>query len=249
MNAADLFIKTVRVLLVDDHAIVRAGLRALLEAAGDIQVIGEAENGHEGVGAAHRLRPDVVLLDLGMPQLNGIQAARQIIRAAPRAKVLVLSAYTDEQHVREAMAVGVAGYVLKQSAGTDLLEAIRETAGGGAYFSPGVPNHMVKHLRESWDRGRETTSKPPLSERHAAVLQLIAEGYCTKQIAALLFISKKTAEKHRCDLMKKLNIHKVASLTRHAVSMGVIESNRLPNWPPRQTRATGGKVARKLLMM
>jgi len=233
----------IKVLLVEDHSVVRAGLRALLQAAGDIQVIGEAENGEQGVRAARRLSPDVVLLDVGMPRLNGIQAARQIIHEAPSARVLVLSAYSDEQHVREAVAVGVAGYVLKESAGADLLEAIRQTAGGGAYFSPGVPNHLVKHLRESWAQGRPTTPKSaPLSERHAEVLQLIAEGYCTKQIAALLCISKKTAEKHRYSLMLKLNIHKAANLTRHAVSLGVVESNRLPNglaWPvsapPRQS--------------
>ncbi|HZR18928.1 MAG TPA: response regulator transcription factor [Verrucomicrobiae bacterium] len=240
---------TIRVLLVEDHNVVRAGLRALLHASGDIEVIGEAHNGQEGVKAAQTLRPDLVLLDLGMPRLNGVQAARKIIRAAPRAKVLVLSAYSDEGHVREAMAVGVAGYVLKQSAGTDLLEAIRETAGGGAYFSPGISNHMLKHLRESWGRGRESISKPPLSERHAEVLQLIAEGYCTKQIAALLSISVKTAEKHRYDLMIELDIHKVASLTRHAVWMGVIESNRVPNWPSRHVAAPARKRAKNPVMM
>lgn len=241
---------TIRVLLIEDHAIVRAGLRALLQASADIQIIGEAQNGQEGVRAAQTLRPDLILLDLGMPRLNGIQAARQIIRASPRAKVLVLSGYSDEQHVREAMAAGVAGYVLKQSAGTDLLEAIRETACGGAYFSPGIPNHMLKHLREAWARGRETTPQPgPLSERHAEVLQLIAEGYCTKQIAGLLSISRKTAEKHRCDLMMKLNIHKVANLTRHAISMGVIESNRVPNWPANRSFVSPHRCAIKALRM
>jgi DNA-binding NarL/FixJ family response regulator len=240
---------TIRILLVEDHEVVRAGLRSLLQACGDMQVIGEAQNGQEGVSAAQRLRPDLILLDLGMPRLNGVQAARQIIRAAPRAKVLVLSGYSDEQHVREAIAVGVASYVLKQSASTDLLEAIRETAAGGAYFSPGVPNHIVKHLRESWTRGSETTFKPPLSERHAEVLQLIAEGYCTKQIAALLSISQKTAEKHRYDLMLKLDIHKVAWLTRHAVSTGVIESNRVPNWPATPVPVPSRKRAKNSLMM
>lgn len=161
----------IKVLIVEDHAVVRAGLRALLQAAGDIQVIGEAENGSDGVRAAQQLRPDVILLDLGMPRLNGIQAARQIIHEAPRARVLVLSGYSDEQHVREAVAVGVAGYVLKESAGTELLAAIRETASGGAYFSPGVPNSMVKQLRESWEPGCEAMPvTPALSRRYAEVL-------------------------------------------------------------------------------
>jgi DNA-binding NarL/FixJ family response regulator len=238
------------VLLVDDHAMVRAGLRALLEAAGDIEVIGEAENGHEGVGAAHRLRPDVVLLDVGMPRLNGIQAARQILRATPRVKVLVLSSYDDEQHVCEAVEAGVAGYVLKQSAAVDLLEAIRETLGGGAYFSPGVLNHLAKPLRLAWTCDRQAVCKSStLSERHAEVLQLIAEGYSNKQIAALLFISVKTAEKHRGDLMMKLKIHKVASLTLHAVAIGVVESNRVPDWPVRYVMVPSRRLAKKPWMM
>jgi DNA-binding NarL/FixJ family response regulator len=242
--------KTIRVLLVDDHAVVRAGLRALLDADADTQVIGEAENGHEGLGAVRRLRPDVILLDVGMPRLNGIQAARQILREMPRVKLLVLSSYDDEQHVREAIAAGAAGYVLKQSAAVDLLEAIRETVSGGAYFSPGVLNHLAKPLREAWACGHEAApNTAPLSERHAEVLQLIAEGYCTKQIAALLSISVKTAEKHRGDLMMKLKIHKVASLTRHAVSIGVVESNRLPNWQARHVSASSHKRAKRPLMM
>jgi DNA-binding NarL/FixJ family response regulator len=232
----------IKMLLVEDHSVVRAGLRALLQTAGDIQVIGEAENGAQGVRAAQRLRPDVVLLDLGMPRLNGIEAARQIIHQAPTTKVLMLSAYSDEQHVREAVAAGVAGYVLKQSSSTDLLDAIRETAGGGAYFSPGVANQMLRQLRQSWAHGPATTpNTPTLSRRNAEVLQLIAEGYCTKQIAELLSISQKTAEKHRYALMMTLDIHKTAVLTRYAVSTGVIESNCLPTClakmssaPPRQ---------------
>jgi DNA-binding NarL/FixJ family response regulator len=241
--------KTIRVLLVDDHAVVRAGLRALLEAAGDTQVIGEAENGHEGVGAAQRLRPDVVLMDLGMPRLNGIQAARQILHETPRARVLALSSYDDEQHVREAVEAGIAGYVLKQSDGDDLLEAIREIARGNAYFSPGVLNHLTNPWLERPACSGQATPAKPLSQRHAEVLQLIAEGYCTKQIAALLSISLKTAQKHRYHLMMKLDIHKIASLTRHAASMGVIESNRPPNWSARQTPAPSHKCAKKPLMM
>jgi DNA-binding NarL/FixJ family response regulator len=241
---------TIKILLVEDHSVVRAGLRALLEAAGDIQIIGEAQNGEEGVRGAQTLNPDLILLDLGMPRLNGVQAARQIIHAAPRAKVLVLSGYGDEQHVRQAMVVGVAGYVLKQSAGTDLLDAIRETARGGAYFSSGIPNYMVNQLREAWARGRQITTQPAaLSQRHAEVLQLIAEGYCTKEIAALLSISVKTAEKHRSGLMMKLNIHKVATLTRHAIFTGVIESNRMSHWRATPAPATRHNCFKKASRM
>jgi len=224
--------KTIRLLLVDDHAIVRAGLRALLEAAGDIRIIGEAENGRQAVGAAERLRPEVVLLDLAMPLLNGVEAARQIARKVPTAKLLMLSSYGDAQHLLQAVEAGVAGYVMKESAGEQLLEAVRETANGGVYFSPPLLNHLLTEWREGPRTGRGGTDKPAtLSWRHAEVLQLIAEGYCTKQIAALLFISKKTAERHRFQLMRKLNMHKIAPLTRYAVSTGVVESNRAPNWP------------------
>jgi DNA-binding NarL/FixJ family response regulator len=242
--------KTIRVLLVDDHAIVRAGLRAVLETSEDVQVIGEAENGQQAVGAAQRLRPDVVLLDVAMPLLNGVEAARHIAHKVPTAKVLILSSYSDAQHVRQAIAAGVAGYLLKQSAGADLLEAIRETANGGADFSPPLVNHLLKEWLERWECGPEAhASAPALSWRHAEVLQLIAEGYCTKQIADLLFISKKTAERHRFVLMRKLKLHKVAALTRYAVSSGVVESNRAPNWPTTPVAAQPHNRGKDPLMM
>jgi DNA-binding NarL/FixJ family response regulator len=241
---------TIRLLLVDDHAIVRAGLRAVLEASEDVKVIGEAENGQQAVAAAQRLRPDVVLLDLAMRLLNGVEAARQIAREVPTARVLILSSYSDGQHVRQAVAAGVAGYLMKQSAGTDLLQAIRETASGGAFFSPPVLRHLLKEWLERWACGPEAhLSAPGLSSRHAEVLQLIAEGYCNKQIAALLFISKKTAERHRYHLMRKLNMHKIATLTRYAVSSGVVESDRVPNWPPRPVAAHPHKSGKRALMM
>jgi DNA-binding NarL/FixJ family response regulator len=236
--------KTIRVLLVDDHAIVRAGLRALLDASEDVQVIGEAENGQQAVGAAERLRPDVVLLDFAMPLLNGLEAARHIARKVPTTKLLILSGYSDAQHVLQAVEAGVAGYVMKESAAEQLLEAVRETANGGAYFSPPLLNHLLKEWREGPRVGRGATSKPAtLSSRHAEVLQLIAEGYCNKQIAALLLISQKTAERHRSQLMRKLNMHKIAVLTRYAVSRGAVESNRVPNWPgtPAPTRPHVGE--------
>jgi DNA-binding NarL/FixJ family response regulator len=217
--------KTIRVLVVDDHAMVRAGLRALLEAEGDIQVIGEAENGQQAVGAAARLRPDVVLLDLAMPRLNGMEAARQIAHEVPTTRVLILSSYSDPLHVRQ-------------------------TASGGAYFSPPLLNHLLREWRERRSADLETTPRAPaLSWRHAEVLQLIAEGYCTKQIAAMLFISLKTAERHRYGLMKKLKMHKVATLTRYAVSSGIVESNRAPGWPSTPAQTHPQKSGRPALMM
>lgn len=242
--------KTIRVLLVDDHAIVRAGLRALLEAAGDMLVVGEAENGQQGVREAERLRPDVVLLDLAMPRLNGVSAARQIAERAPASKVLVLSSYSDAQHVREALEAGAAGYLLKESAGDDLLEAVRETDKGGASFSCAILRRLSK---ECWGGFRETcgpaTRAAALTDRQEEVLQLVAEGYCNKEIAALMFLSKKTVEKHRQSLMLKLHVHNAAALTRYAVSSGIIEVHRTPVWPPRPRPARRWMAEKRLAWM
>jgi DNA-binding NarL/FixJ family response regulator len=226
--------KMIRVLVADDHAIVRAGLRALLEAAGDMLVVGEAENGQQAVREAERLRPDVVLLDLAMPRLNGVSAARQLAQRTPATRVLVLSSYHDTQHLREAIEAGVAGYLLKAAAGDDLLEAVRETDRGGAFFSPAMLQGLSK---ECWGGPRESrrpaTRATALTGLQAEVLQLIAEGYCSKEIAALMLLSTKTVEKHRQSIMLKLDLHKIAALTRYAVFSGIIEVHRRPVSPLR----------------
>ena len=202
-----------------------------MEAAGDIQVVGEAADGKQAVLETMRLRPQVVVLDVAMPLLNGIQAARQIAHEAPRTRVLILSSYSDHQHFRQAVEAGVAGYVMKETAGADLVEAIRSADRGTAFFSP----PMLKHLLKQWDKDSANGQPAPvapdtLSWRQAEVLQLIAEGHGTKQIAEVLSLSIKTVERHRQTLMDKLKIHKISTLTRYAVSNGVIESNRIPGW-------------------
>jgi DNA-binding NarL/FixJ family response regulator len=228
--------KTIRLLVVDDHAIVRAGLRALLETAEDMQVIGEAEDGQQAVREAKRLRPDVVLLDLAMPLFNGVEAARQIALEVPTARVLVLSSYDDAQHLRQAVEAGVDGYLIKESAANELLDAVRETANGGASFSPSLLRRLLTRWRgEPPNEPCGTTSTASLSGRQAQVLQLIAEGYCTKQIAGLLSVAEKTVEKHRQSLMGRLNRHNIATLTRYAVANGVVElidtPGHTPEWP------------------
>jgi DNA-binding NarL/FixJ family response regulator len=216
----------ITILISDDHTIVRAGLRLLLEAEGDILVVGEATNGQEAVQETKRLRPTVVLLDLAMPLLNGLQATQQIISERPLTKVLVLSAYGDDQHVRQAVQAGATGYLVKQNAAADLLRAVREIAQGNAFFSPSICQRLLTQWRGTFLHADQPNL---LSRRQAEVLQLIAEGYVTKEIAAVLSLSTKTVEKHRKTLKDKLAIRSIANLTRYAISSGVIESGRGPN--------------------
>lgn len=219
--------KQITVLLSDDHSMVREGLRVLLDAAEDITVVGEVENGRRAVEETRRLLPEVVLLDISMPVLNGIDAARQIATTVPFTKVLILSAYGDDQYVEKAMEAGAVGFIVKQTAAHDLLEAVRDVAGGNAFFSPSVASRLFQHGQKRFLDGWPLRNKAALlTSRQTEVLQLIAEGCPNKRIAGLLSISIKTVEKHRQELMDRLDIHSTAMLTRYAVSMGVVESNR-----------------------
>ena len=211
----------ITVFLADDHAIFREGLRLLLQADEDIQVVGQASNGHQAVAEAARLRPNVVLMDLAMPLLNGIEATRRITLEMPSVKVLVLSSYSDDQHVQQALDAGAAGYVMKETASQELLHAIREASKGNVFFSPLITACLLRRWK---NRNSQPSAAPALTDRQKDVVQLIAEGYSNKQMAALLCISVKTVEKHRQALMDKLNIHQVASLTRYAVSHRVVEA-------------------------
>ena len=222
--------KTIRVLLADDHAIVRAGLRALLEAAGDMHVIGEAENGRQTVQEAERLRPDVVLLDLAMPLLNGVEAARQIAQEVPATRVLILSTYSDAGHVQQAIEAGATGYLMKQTASKDCLRAIRQACRGNAFFSPPIARSLSKKHQNRACQGKPTAGAA-LTRRQMEVLKLIAQGYCSKQIADVLSLSIKTVGNHRQALMIKLDIHGIASLTRYAIAGGIVESNYTSDSP------------------
>jgi DNA-binding NarL/FixJ family response regulator len=215
--------KKIALLLVDDHAVVRQGLRALLEAEGDIVVVGEAENGREAVVLTKKTLPDVVVMDLAMPAMNGLEATRQIVRNVPSAKVLVLTSYGDDDYVAQLMAAGATGYLLKQTAAADLLKAIRQVRGGHEFFSPVIAKRLRKRSREAFTVGQPDAKTGRLTSREAEVLQLVAEGFANKQIAAELSISIKTVEKHRQQAMNKLNIHDIAGLTRYAMSKGWVE--------------------------
>jgi DNA-binding NarL/FixJ family response regulator len=215
--------KKIAVLLVDDHAVVRQGLRALIGAEGDMVVVGEAENGRQAVAQTKKVLPDVVVMDVAMPGMNGLEATRQIVRNVPSAKVLVLTSYGDDDYVAQLLEAGAIGYLVKQTAAADLLRAIREVHEGNRFFSPAIAKRLRQQDREAFF-GRQSVSRiARLTSREAEVLQLVAEGLANKQIAAELSISIKTVEKHRQQAMNKLNIHDVAGLTRYAIAKGWVE--------------------------
>lgn len=216
--------KKISVLLADDHTVVRQGLRSLLSAEPDIEVVGEAENGRQAVQLARQLLPDVVVMDIAMPQLNGLEATRQIIGEGVATKVLVLSSYSDDEYVQQLTEAGALGYLIKQSAANDLIQAVREVAKGNAFFSPSVLKRLIEYYRASGLKSRLLDRRSEqLTSREQEVLQLVAEGQLNKQIAGVLSISIKTVEKHRQQLMNKLKIHDIAGLTRYAVAHGVVE--------------------------
>jgi DNA-binding NarL/FixJ family response regulator len=215
--------KRIAVLLVDDHTVVRQGLRALLESEGDIKVVGEAENGRQAVVLAKKTLPDVVVMDVAMPVLNGIEATRQISKHLPSAKVLGLTSYGDDDYVAQLMQAGASGFLIKHTAAEDLLKAIREVRQGRPFFSRTITKRLRERALDGCEELQPATRAGVLTSRESEVLQLIAEGFANKQVAAELSISIKTVEKHRQQVMNKLNIHDIASLTRYAISKGWVE--------------------------
>ena len=206
----------IRVLLADDHVIVCQSLKAVLEREG-FQVVGEAADGREAVRLARALRPDVAVLDVSMPLLNGLDAAREIQKACPRTRTILLTMHGEDTYVLQALQMGIRGYVLKSQAVTDLVRAVREVSRGAMYLSPGVSAAVVEAYRTKKDL------RDPLTPRERTVLQLVAEGKTTKEVASLLGVSVKTAEYHRNSVMQKLGIHETASLVRYAIRRGLIE--------------------------
>jgi len=216
----------ITVLLADDHAIVRQGLCALLNSDGHFSMAGQARTGREAVEMAATLKPDVILMDIAMPVLNGLEATRQILQANPTAKVVILSAHSDDEYVERMRAAGVVGFLEKQTSAEILTKALREVDRGNTFFSPSIARRLTKNPNTARDRsGQIKANGRRLTSRESEVLQLVAEGSANKQVAAQLGISIKTVEKHRQNLMDKLNIHDLATLTRYAISAGVVESS------------------------
>jgi DNA-binding NarL/FixJ family response regulator len=213
----------IRLLLADDHALVRAGMKSLLESAEGFEVVGEASNGREAVRLARTLKPDVALLDIAMPELNGLDAARRLGSECPEVRVLILSMHADPGYVRAAMQASAAGYVLKDAGVEELELAIRAALRGERYLDPRVSKHVI----EGYVRGLEAEERAPaLTPRQREILQLIAEGRSTREIAERLHVSVKTVETHRAQLMDRLGIRDVAGLTRYAIRIGLVSDER-----------------------
>jgi DNA-binding NarL/FixJ family response regulator len=218
--------KPIKTILADDHTIVREGLRALLSADKAIEVVGEAHNGREAVELAEALRPDVVVMDIAMPILNGLEATRQILAKHPSIKVLILSAHSDDAYIDRVLAVGAVAFLIKQTSAQILAKAIHEVMAGNSFYSPQVSKRVRDHYQKPEKVGGLMIKKATgMTSRELEVIQLVAEGQANKQVAAGLGISIKTVEKHRQHLRDKLNIHDTAGLTRYAIAQGIIESS------------------------
>jgi DNA-binding NarL/FixJ family response regulator len=210
--------KRIRILLADDHAVVRQGFRMILAAQPDMEIVGEAGNGREAVELAERLKPEVVVMDVSMPELNGIEATRRLAASTPHSRVLALSMHKDSVYVREILRAGARGYLLKDSVADDLVSAVRAVASGEGYISPRVSNAVLDDYRR-----HVTNPIDMLTSREREVLQMLAEGKTNKEIAGLLNLSPYTVEAHRGRVMEKLNLHTVADLVRFAVRNGLVD--------------------------
>jgi two-component system response regulator NreC len=210
--------RAIKVLLADDHTIVRQGLKLILSAQPDLEVVGEAPNGREAAELAEKLRPDIVLMDVAMPELNGIEATRRMVAANPRVKVLVLSMHKEAVYVREVLKAGARGYILKDAIDTELVNAIRSVARGDGYISPAVSGALLSDYRQN-----QTDPIDSLSGREREVLQLIAEGKTNKEVATRLNLSVYTVDSHRGKIMEKLNLHSTGELVRFAMKHGLVD--------------------------
>jgi DNA-binding NarL/FixJ family response regulator len=212
--------KLIRVLLADNHTLVRAGLRALLQNIEGIQVVAEAGDGREALHLIAAHQPDLVLMDIAMPEMNGLEATAHVVKEFPQVRVIILSMHANEEYVLQALRTGAMGYVLKDAGIGELELAVRAIASGETYLSPAVSKHVVAdYVRRV---GSESSSLEQLTSRQREILQLITEGRTTKEIADLLYLSVKTVETHRMQLMKRLDIHDVAGLVRYAIRMGLV---------------------------
>ncbi|HEY1387783.1 MAG TPA: response regulator transcription factor [Ktedonobacterales bacterium] len=213
----------IRVLLADDHTILRAGLKMMLSVQPDIEIVGEASDGRQAIAEAQRLQPDVILMDITMPELNGIEATRQVKKLLPETRVLVLTMHENEEYLFQVLRAGASGYILKEAADTELISAIRSVYAGRFYLSPPAQGMMVGDYMQRVRAGEEHDSYSGLTEREREILKLVAEGYTNNQIGERLVISPKTVDTHRTHVMDKLNLHSRAELVKYAMRRGLLE--------------------------
>ncbi len=215
--------RDITIILADDHTIVRQGLAKLLEGEPDFQVIGEAENGREAVSKVEELRPDVVIMDISMPLLNGIEATRQIKKIRPRTKVIILSMHSHDRYIKELFSLGASGYLLKDSTGRDIVKAIQAAMDGDTYMSPPISRLVIEDYVSTKTKSFREELYSSLSNREREVFQMIAEGHSTREISEILFISPSTVKTHRSNIMEKLKIENISQLVQFAIKIGIVD--------------------------
>jgi two-component system response regulator NreC len=213
----------IRILLADDHTILRAGLKMMLNAQPDMEIVGEAQDGRQAMQEAQRLQPDIVLMDITMPDMNGIEATKQIKKLLPEIKILILTMHEHDEYIFQALRAGASGYMLKEAADTELISAIHIIQSGQFYLSPTAQSVMVGDYLQRLRTGEDKDSYSSLTEREREILKLVAEGYTNNQIAERLVISPKTVDTHRTHIMDKLNLHSRAELVKYAMRRGLLE--------------------------
>jgi len=215
--------RTITIVLADDHTIVRQGLAKLLEAEPDIQIVGEAENGREAVTKVEELQPNVVIMDIAMPLLNGIEATRQIRKISPHTKVIILSMHSHDRYISELISLGASGYLLKDSTGGEIIKAISAAIKGDTYLSPSISRRVIEDYLSLKKKSPQEDLYARLSNREREVFQMIAEGHSTKEISEILCVSPSTVKTHRANIMEKLQIDNIAHLIQFAIRLGIVE--------------------------
>lgn len=217
--------KKIRLLVADDHKIFRQGIKKLLEEEADLQVVGEAADGRDAVKKATELKPDLVLMDIAMANLNGLEATKQIKKVLPETKIIMVTMHKNEEYILQSFQAGASGYILKEGAVEELVHAIRSIHQDKSFLSPTISKTLIDAYLRKMETGKTETPFDLLTDREREVLQLIAEGYTNREVAKALFISVKTVEAHRAHIMQKLNIHDVAKLVKYAIQKGLVDLN------------------------